>query len=46
MFTEVSLGDVIYDTAGKKVFRFTTTGRNAASAGYGTAIDYVMLTKR
>jgi hypothetical protein len=45
-FTEVSLGDVIYDTSGKKVFRFTTTGKNAVSAGYGTAIDYVMLTKR
>ena len=45
-FTEVSLGDVIYDTSGKKAFRFTATGKNAASASYGTAIDYVMLTKQ
>ena len=36
-FTEVSLGDVVYDTSGKKVFRFTTTGKNSVSAGYGTA---------
>jgi len=28
------------------VFRFTASGKNAASASYGTAIDYVMLTKR
>ena len=45
-FTEVSLGDVIYDTSGKRVFRFTATGKNAASASYGTAIDYMMLTKQ
>jgi hypothetical protein len=28
------------------VFKFTVTGKNGASAGYSTAIDYVMLTKR
>ena len=44
-FSEVNLGNVTYSTSGKKVFRFTVTGKNIASSGYATAIDYVMLTK-
>jgi unsaturated rhamnogalacturonyl hydrolase len=45
-FSEVDLGSVTYKTSGNKVFRFTVTGKNGASSGYGTAIDYVMLTKQ
>jgi hypothetical protein len=40
------LGDVTYQTSGNKVFRFTVTGKNSASSGYGTAIDYVLLAKQ
>jgi unsaturated rhamnogalacturonyl hydrolase len=45
-FSEVNLGNVTYQTAGNKVFRFTVTGKNSASSGYGTAIDYVLLAKQ
>jgi rhamnogalacturonyl hydrolase YesR len=45
-FSEVDLGNVSYGTSGKKVFRFTVTGKNSASTGFATAIDYVMLTKQ
>ena len=45
-FSEVNLGNVIYQTSGNKVFRFKVTGKNNASSGFATAIDYVMLTKR
>ena len=46
MFSEVNLGSVRYNTSGKKVFRFTVAGKNTASTGRSTAIDYVMLTKQ
>lgn len=45
-FSEVNLGNVTYLTSGNKVFRFSVTGKNNASSGYATAIDYVMLTKQ
>jgi rhamnogalacturonyl hydrolase YesR len=45
-FAEVDVGNVTYSTSGTKVFKFTVTGKNSASSGYSTAIDYVMLTKR
>ena len=45
-FAEVAVGQVTYQTSGQKVFRFTVTGKNGASSGYRTAIDYVMLTKQ
>jgi unsaturated rhamnogalacturonyl hydrolase len=45
-FSEVDVGNVTYSTSGTKVFRFTVTGKNSASSGYATAIDYVMLTKQ
>ena len=45
-FSEVNLGNVVYSTSGNKVFRFTVTGKNSASSGYATAIDYVMLTRQ
>jgi rhamnogalacturonyl hydrolase YesR len=45
-FVEVDVGNVTYRTSGTKVFKFTVTGKNSASSGYSTAIDYVMLTKQ
>ncbi len=45
-FSEVNLGNVTYATTGKKVFRFIVTSKNSSGSGYGTAIDYVMLTKQ
>ena len=45
-WAEVDLGQVTYSTSGTKVFKFTVTGKNSASSGYRTGIDYVMLTKR
>ncbi|HEY7493837.1 MAG TPA: glycoside hydrolase family 88 protein [Candidatus Tectomicrobia bacterium] len=45
-FAEVDIGCVTYKTPGKKVFRFTVTGKNGASSGYRTAIDYVLLTRQ
>ena len=45
-FSEVNWGNVTYQTSGNKMFRFTVTGKNSASSGYGIAIDYVMLTKQ
>jgi unsaturated rhamnogalacturonyl hydrolase len=44
-FTEVDLGSVTYTTSGKKVFRFTVTGKASASSGFATAIDAVRLTQ-
>ncbi|RPH60360.1 MAG: hypothetical protein EHM89_09055 [Acidobacteria bacterium] len=46
VFSEINLGNVTYRTSGNKVFRFIVTGKNHASSGYATAIDYVMLTKQ
>jgi hypothetical protein len=43
---EVDVGQVTYQTPGRKVFRFTVTGKNSASSRYRTAIDYVMLTRQ
>ena len=45
-FSEVNLGNVTYGTSGNKVFRFSVTGKNNASSGFATAIDYVMLTRQ
>jgi len=45
-FAEVDLGNLTCATTGNKTFRFTATGKNGASSGYGTAIDYVMLTRQ
>jgi hypothetical protein len=45
-WVEVDVGNVTYSTSGTKVFRFTVTGKNSASSGYSTAIDYIMLTKQ
>ena len=39
-------GEHLQEIVGKKGFRFRVTGKNNASSGFATAIDYVMLTKR
>ncbi len=42
-FTEVDLGTWTPGTSSDKAFRFTVTGKNASSTGYGIAIDYIHL---
>ena len=44
VFTEVNLGNWAPGTTSDKAFRFTVTGKNASSTGYGLAIDYITLT--
>jgi len=41
---EQVVGNVTFSTTGTKAIRFTVTGKNAASSGYGLAIDAVKLT--
>jgi Carbohydrate binding module (family 35) len=42
--TMMDLGQVTFGSAGAStVFRFTITGKNSASAGYDTALDYLLL---
>ena len=41
----LDLGNVSFSTAGQKLFRFTATGKNAASGGYGLTLDYLSVTK-
>ncbi len=43
VFTEVDLGTVAFTTAGNKAFRFTLVRKNAGSAGWWTALDYIRL---
>jgi hypothetical protein len=42
-FTEVDLGNWAPGSTSDKAFKFTVTGKNAASAGYGLAIDYILM---
>ncbi len=42
-FTEVDLGNWTPGTTSDKAFRFTVTGKNASSTGYGLAFDYIRL---
>jgi hypothetical protein len=42
-FTEVDLGNWTPGTTSDKAFKFTVTGKNTASAGYGLAFDYITL---
>ncbi len=42
-FTEFDLGALNTGSAGDKAFRFTVTGKNAASTGYSLAFDYIRL---
>ncbi len=43
-YTEVNLGSWAPGSTSDKAFRFTVTGKNASSTGYGIAIDYITLT--
>ena len=42
--TELDLGTIGFGSAGDKSFRFTVTGKNAASTGYELWFDYISLT--
>ncbi|QGQ99196.1 carbohydrate-binding protein [Paenibacillus psychroresistens] len=44
VYREVDLGTTTL-SAGMHSFRFTVTGKNSASTGYGTAVDYFKLDK-
>jgi len=44
VFVEVDLGNVVFNTAGNKAFKFTVTGKNASSVGYSVNFDYIKLT--
>ncbi len=43
LFTEFNLGNWTPGTTSDKAFKFTVTGKNASSTGYGIAIDYIKL---
>ncbi|SDO34868.1 Glycosyl hydrolase family 36 C-terminal domain-containing protein [Paenibacillus sp. yr247] len=43
-YVEVDLGNVTFNTAGNKMFKFQVTGQNSSSSGYGLATDYIRLT--
>jgi hypothetical protein len=45
-WTEVSLGDATFTSAGNKTFRFSVTGKNASSASFWMAFDYIKLVPR
>jgi hypothetical protein len=43
VFTEIDLGNWTPATTSDKAFKFTVTGKNASSSGYGLAFDYIKL---
>ncbi len=43
-YAEVNLGAWTPGTSGDKWFRFTVTGKNAGSSGFGGGFDYIVLT--
>jgi hypothetical protein len=43
VFTEVDMGNWTPGSTSDKAFRFMVTGKNASSAGYGLAFDYIKL---
>ncbi len=43
-YVMVDIGPVSFGSAGTKAFRFTVTGKNAASTGFSIASDYIVLT--
>jgi hypothetical protein len=43
VFTEVDLGALTLGSSGDKWFKFTVTGKNSASSGYGICFDYIKL---
>jgi hypothetical protein len=42
-FPEIDIGNLTFSTAGNKSFRFMITGKNASSAGFWIALDYIRL---
>lgn len=42
-YVEIDCGSIMFSTTGTKLFRFTCTGKNAASAGYQLYGDYIKL---
>ncbi|WP_438481942.1 chitobiase/beta-hexosaminidase C-terminal domain-containing protein [Oleiharenicola lentus] len=42
-YTEVSIGAVVFGSAGDKAFRFTVSGKNATSTDYDLVIDYIRI---
>ena len=42
-FPQLDLGTVTFSSAGTKSFRFTVTGKNSSSSGFGVTLDYVQL---
>ncbi len=45
-FTEIDLGNWVPGTTSDKAFKFTVTGKNAASTGFGLSFDYIKLIKQ
>lgn len=43
-FGEINIGTFSKSTGGSYAFRFTVTGKNAASTGYDLGFDYIILT--
>ena len=43
---ELDLGDVTFDAAGNKSFKFTVVGKNAQSSSNKLAFDYIKLTPK
>jgi hypothetical protein len=44
IWKEFDVGNVTFATAGSYQFKFTVTGKNASSSGYGLTFDYIKLT--
>ncbi len=42
-YNEIDLGSWSPGTTSDKAFKFTVTGKNASSSGYGIAVDYIKL---
>jgi len=45
-YSTIDLGNYTFGSAGTKTFRFRVTGKNALSANYYLAFDYLKLTKQ
>ena len=43
VFTEVDLGNWTPGSTSDKAFKFSVTGKNGSSSGYGLAFDYIKL---
>jgi hypothetical protein len=45
-YKELDLGDITFDAAGNKSFKFTVSGKNAQSSSHKLAFDYIKLTPK